>query len=284
LAPARPATLRGSHINVRRKVGSTRPDEGRRHKPVETGRKTGPAAAEVQNGDLSRGEIAANNARMKLLVVDDHAILREGLVALLQQFEQGADVLQASDTTEGLRLAEAHPDLDAVFLDLNMPGQGGMEAIPVFAKRCPQLPVIVLSSSEDPGDVRLALKSGAFGYVPKSASPRNILSALRLVLAGEIYVPPLMLDLPPAATGISGSAAPDAGQRLTERQTEVLRQLCLGLTNKEISRTLDLSEKTTKSHITAIFKALGVVNRTQAAAAARRAGIVTDANGANPSL
>jgi len=217
-----------------------------------------------------------NNSRMKLLIVDDHAILREGLVALLQQFEQGADVLQASDTTEGLRLAEAHPDLDAVFLDLNMPDQGGMEIIPVFAKRCPQLPVIVLSSSEDPSDVRLALKSGAFGYVPKSASPRNILSALRLVLAGEIYIPPLMLDLGPVPTDGSGRVASEAVERLTERQTEVLRQLCRGLSNKEISRALDLSEKTTKSHITAIFKALSVVNRTQAASAARRAGIVTD--------
>jgi two-component system, NarL family, nitrate/nitrite response regulator NarL len=213
---------------------------------------------------------------MKLLIVDDHAILREGLVALLQQFEQGADVLQASDTTEGLRLAEAHPDLDAVFLDLNMPDRNGMEAIPIFTKRCPQLPVIVLSSSEDPSDVRLALKSGAFGYVPKSASPRNILSALRLVLSGEIYVPPLMLDLAPVATDGYAQPTSEVGERLTERQTEVLRHLCRGLSNKEISRALDLSEKTTKSHITAIFKVLGVVNRTQAAAAARRVGIVPD--------
>lgn len=211
---------------------------------------------------------------MKLLIVDDHAILREGLLALLQQFDQSADVLQASGTAEGLRLAEAHPDLDVIFLDLNMPEQGGMEVIPIFAKRCPQSSVIVLSSSEDPNDVRLALRSGAVGYVPKSASPKNILSALRLVLAGEIYVPPLMLDVEP--TDGLGRVASDAGERLTDRQTEVLRQLCRGLSNKDISRVLELSEKTTKSHITAIFKALGVVNRTQAAAAARRAGIVAD--------
>jgi DNA-binding NarL/FixJ family response regulator len=132
---------------------------------------------------------------MKILIVDDHAILREGLVALLQQFEQGAHVLQASNTADGLHLAETHPDLDLVILDLNMPDQGGMEVIPIFTKRCPQLPIIVLSSSEDPNDVRLALKSGALGYVPKSASPKNILSAMRLVLSGEIYVPPLVVDL-----------------------------------------------------------------------------------------
>src|SRR5580698_8520153 len=182
---------------------------------------------------LRFGKIIGNNAGMKLLIIDDHALLREGLVALLQQFEQGVDVLQASEAEEGLRLAEAHPDLDAVFLDLNMPDQGGMEVIPVFAKRRPKLPVIVLSSSEDPNDVRLALKSGAFGYVPKSASPRNILSALRLVLSGEVYVPPLMLDPAPSALDGSGHAILEAGERLTERQTEVLRQLCRGLSNKE---------------------------------------------------
>ncbi|MFT4116647.1 response regulator transcription factor [Bradyrhizobium sp.] len=212
---------------------------------------------------------------MKLLIVDDHAVLREGLAALLRQFEQAADVLQASDVAEGLRLVEANPDLDAVFLDLNMPDEGGMGAIPVLAKRSPQLPVIVLSSSEDPTDVRRALKSGACGYVPKSASPRNILSALRLVLAGEIYVPPILLDFSPAAADEVDRVTSNPGERLTERQTEVLRELCRGLTNREISRALELSEKTTKSHVTAIFKALGVVNRTQAAAAARRAGIVT---------
>jgi DNA-binding NarL/FixJ family response regulator len=221
-------------------------------------------------------EIAGNIARMKLLIVDDHAILREGLVALLQQFEQGAEVLQASNTAEGLRLAEAHSDLDVAFLDLNMPDQNGMEMIPVFTRRFPQLPIIVLSSSEDPVDVRVALKSGAFGYVPKSASPKNILSALRLVLTGEIYVPPLMLDFVPAANDGSARALHNASERLTDRQAEVLRQLCRGLSNKEISRALNLSEKTTKAHITAIFRTLGVVNRTQAAAAARRFGMVTE--------
>jgi DNA-binding NarL/FixJ family response regulator len=146
---------------------------------------------------------------MKLLIVDDRAILREGLVALLGQFERGAEVLQASNTDDGFRLEE-NPDLDVVFLDLNIPNQSGMDLIPIFAKRFPQLPVIVLSSSEDPNDVRLALQSGAVGYVPKSASPKNILSALRLVLAGEIYVPPLMLDLASGISDQTGRAVPEA--------------------------------------------------------------------------
>ena len=212
---------------------------------------------------------------MKLLIVDDHAIVREGLAALLLQWEAGATVLQASGGIEGLSLAEAHPDLDAVFLDLNMPGQGGVEAIHAFRKRCPQVPVIVLSSSEDPGDVRRAIRSGALGYVPKSANPQTMLSALRLVLSGETYLPLLMLESSPADALPERNGAPhDVGGGLTERQAEVLRHLCRGLSNKEISRALGLSEKTTKAHITAIFKTLGVVNRTQAVTAARRAGMV----------
>lgn len=208
---------------------------------------------------------------MKLLIVDDHAILREGLAAMLRQAGPDTEVLQASEGAEGLRIAEQHADLDAVFLDLQMPGLGGMSAVPEFGRRRPELPVIVLSSSEDPRDVRRALALGALGYVPKSAPPQTLLSALALVLTGNIYVPPLMLE---PAGPVRRSAASEAGGReglLTERQVEVLRQLSAGLSNKEIARELGLSDKTVKAHVTSIFKALDVVNRTQAACAARRA-------------
>jgi DNA-binding NarL/FixJ family response regulator len=206
---------------------------------------------------------------MKFLIVDDHALLREGLCALLKQFEDNVTVLQAASAEEGLALAETHADLDAVFLDLIMPGQNGQDIIGTLCRRAPQTPIIVLSVSEDPNDVRRALKAGALGYVPKSATPQTMLSALRLVLSGNIYVPPFVVD---SAGG--DTAQRSKGEILTERQTEVLRQLCLGLTNREISRALALSEKTTKAHITAIFKALGVVNRVQASEAAREAGLL----------
>ena len=210
---------------------------------------------------------------MKLLIVDDHAILREGLAAMLRQAGPDTEVVQAGDGAEGLRIAEARLDLDAVFLDLEMPGSGGMSAIPEFGKRRPDLPVIVLSSSEDPRDVRRALALGALGYIPKSSPPRVLLSALQLVLSGNIYVPPLMLG-PAAAAPRSGGADPaSAGASLTERQLDVLRLLGKGLSNKEIGRDLGLSEKTVKAHVTAIFKTLNVVNRTQAASAAREADI-----------
>jgi DNA-binding NarL/FixJ family response regulator len=208
---------------------------------------------------------------MKLLIVDDHAILREGLAAMLRQVGPDTEVLQASESAEGLRIAETHADLDAVFLDLEMPGSGGMSAIPEFGKRRPELPVIVLSSSEDPRDVRRALSLGALGYIPKSSPPRALLSALQLVLSGNIYVPPLMLGPAAAAPRSAGADAARPSASLTERQVEVLRLLGKGLSNKEIGRDLGLSEKTVKAHVTAIFRMLNVVNRTQAANAAREA-------------
>jgi DNA-binding NarL/FixJ family response regulator len=127
-------------------------------------------------------------------------------------------------------------------------------------------PVVILSSSEDPADVRQALAQGAKGYVAKSASARTLVSALRLVLAGEIYVPSLLAQM---------GAAPVIRGPLTHRQIEVLHAICGGLSNKDIGVKLGLSERTVKVHVTAIFRALNVVNRTQAVNAARSAKLVT---------
>jgi DNA-binding NarL/FixJ family response regulator len=202
---------------------------------------------------------------MKLLIIDDHPVVREGLAALLRPFEPDAEILQASTRAEGLQLARANPDLDLVFMDLKMPGEGGASSIAEFGRRCPQLPLIVISSSESPADVREALAAGALGYVPKSAAPHTVVGAMKLVLSGEIYIPPLMLE-----PGVRSEPA----RRLTERQLGVLELLCNGASNKEIARRLSLSEKTVKAHVTAILRELGVGNRTQAARAASAAGLI----------
>jgi DNA-binding NarL/FixJ family response regulator len=216
-----------------------------------------------------------HNRQMKLLIVDDHPVVREGLAALLRQAGSETTVLLAGDSSQGLALAEAHADLDAILLDLAMPGSDGWAAIGEFGRRRPELPVIILSSSEDPHDVRKALAAGALGYIPKSAPPKTLLAALQFVLAGNVYVPALLAHetpaQPPAADDQGG---PGSAAGLTARQIEVLRLLCDGRSNKEIGRTLGLSDKTVKVHVTAIFKAFNVVNRMQAAAAAKRAGLI----------
>jgi two-component system, NarL family, nitrate/nitrite response regulator NarL len=216
--------------------------------------------------------ILRHSRGMKILVVDDHPVLREGLSALLRQEGPQTIIVQASSAAEALAAVERHGDLDILVLDLMMPGTGGLPAISEIGRARPELPVIVLSSSEDPRDVRNALSQGALGYVPKSASQTTLLSAIRLVMSGELYIPPLMLDQVAAAKSVADR--PMARALLTTRQIDVLRRISQGQPNKTIAYEMDLSEKTVEAHVTAIFKALDVVNRTQAAAAGRDLGLI----------
>jgi two-component system, NarL family, nitrate/nitrite response regulator NarL len=210
---------------------------------------------------------------MKLLVIDDHSIVLDGLAALLVSSKPGAIVLTAHDARDAFKLLGMHPDIDIILLDLRLPGFNGHEAITEFVRLRPDLPIIVLSSSEDPHDVRKAIALGALGYVPKSASRRTLMSAIDLAMNGEIYVPPLVVGRSDFGATPGERGAPNV-PRLTDRQIEVLAMLSQGQANKTIAVKLNLSEKTVKIHISAIFKALNVVNRTQAAAVGRELGIV----------
>lgn len=203
---------------------------------------------------------------MKFLVVDDHAILRQGLSALLQQMGDDVVILTAGDGAAAIAEVEAHDDIDLVLLDLTMPGPDGSHVIQAIAAKRADLPVVVVSASEDPADVRRSMAQGALGYVPKSADPETLLAALKLVLAGEIYVPALLLK----ENGAHAAASTGSLARLTTRQMEVLDGLCEGLPNKTIAFNLQMSEKTVKAHITAIFRILGAANRTQAVTIARQ--------------
>jgi two-component system nitrate/nitrite response regulator NarL len=210
---------------------------------------------------------------MKVLVIDDHPVIRAGLSAVLCQLGSDTTVLQAGDAEQALGIAGQHPDLDIVVLDLMMPGLGGFPVIAEFGRIRPDLPVLVLSSSEDPQDARKAFAHGALGYVPKSAGQNTLLAAARLVLNGDLYVPPLILTEPPS-TYLSRLSPNAGGAVLTDRQIDVLRRLGEGQSNRTIALELGLSEKTVKAHVTAIFRALNVVSRTQAAAAGREAGLI----------
>ena len=211
---------------------------------------------------------------MKVLIVDDHSIVRDGLAALLEQVRPDLEVHQAEDTTVGLQLLDEIGDFDLLILDLLMPGVDGFEAISAFGLKRPDLPVIVLSSSEDPDDVRKAFASGALGYVPKSANQHVLLSAIKLVMNGDLYVPPLVLTKRSEGDTEPGYAPKAVDKILTPRQLEVLILLCKGDPNKTIAAKLDLSEKTVKVHISWIFRALNVDNRLQAANIARAVKLV----------
>jgi DNA-binding NarL/FixJ family response regulator len=208
---------------------------------------------------------------MKLLVVDDQAMVRQGIVALLTQADPSTVVLEAGDSAQGLAIANEQEGLDAIFLDLALPGMGGMAAIVEFGRQRPDVPIIVLTASDDPQKVRQAFELGALGYVPKSASGQTLLAALRLVLSGEAFVPTLMLRDGPA---VSGPAPRRGGVRLTARQSEILDCLRLGLSNKEIGLRLGLSEKTVKAHVTGVLRGLGAATRAEAVKLARQSGLV----------
>lgn len=201
---------------------------------------------------------------MKLLVIDDHPVVREGLAMVLRQLQAAPEVLEAADGEQGLALLARHADVRGVLVDLRMAGLAGLPTIARLRAGRPDLPVVVVSASEDPADVRRAMAAGASGYIPKSAGRSTLLAAVQLVLAGERYVPPLLLQ--------EAAAAPAALTGLTPRQMEVLGLLCQGHANREIGLALNMHEKTVKAHVGAIFKLLGVVNRTQAIEAARSAG------------
>jgi len=208
---------------------------------------------------------------MKILVADDHALFREGLRHVLLQFGAGVAVIEAPNCEQALSLSALNPDLDLALLDLKMPGMDGFEAMSLLLERSPALPIVVLSSSEDPADMRRALEAGAMGFISKSETAQVILSALRLVLSGGIYVPPALVRESAIRAQSHASAA---SSRLTPRQLGVLSLVVQGKSNKMIARELDLSEATVKVHVSAIMKALNAINRTQVAMTAKKLGLI----------
>jgi DNA-binding NarL/FixJ family response regulator len=213
---------------------------------------------------------------LKLLVIEDHALVREGLVQTLHQLDADVTVMEAADCEAGCAILGLADDFDLVLLDLALPGIDGLTCLNLLRQRYPGLPVVIVSAYDDAHTVNRALKAGAAGFVPKAYSGDRLLDALRRVLEGTIFVPEQTL---PAHNG-AGLAVPAAAKEvaasdigLTGRQTDVLSLMVKGRSNREIAELLGLSEGTVKIHITAIFKALGVASRTQALVAVARLGL-----------
>lgn len=228
---------------------------------------------------------------MRILIADDHRLIVEGVKLKLSELGPDTQFVMAMDMAE-LREAIHAPDASSfalALIDLAMPGVHGNDHLTEVIERLPQVPVIVLSGSEDPGLMKGLLAMGVQGFIPKAYSPDVMLSAVRLVLSGGVYVPPLLLqERADGAATSTASTAPSAPltqappavaadsleerlrKLLTERQIDVLRLLSQGKPNKLIARDLGISEGTVKIHLAAIFRALNVRNRVEAVVASRR--------------
>ena len=195
---------------------------------------------------------------MKLLLADDHDLVRDAIGALLIKDDPDLVLATASDLHGALDKVRSEGPFDAVVLDLRMPGMNGLGGARLMIDACTPAPVIIMSGSASAADVQAALKLGVRGFVPKTLAGRSLINAIRLVASGETYVPASLLAhdraRPDRENGVTAE--------LTERESEVLAQLRQGHSNKEIARSLDIAETTVKLHLRSISEKLSARNRT----------------------
>jgi len=203
---------------------------------------------------------------MKVVLVDDHVLIREAMRGVIVALQPDAVVLEAATCAEALSLIQQNAEIALVLLDLGLPDRDGFEVLEELRERYPAISVVMLSGLNDRDNVVKALDKGALGFIPKSSSREVLVSALRLILAGGIYIPPdvLISNSDPISSPSAKKRPSPAELGLTPRQLEVLALMMQGKSNKLICRALDLAEPTVKNHVSAILKALGAANRTEA--------------------
>lgn len=212
---------------------------------------------------------------MDILLADDHALVRDGLVPFLQRVTTDAHVLEAGNFNEALAKAREADTLGLTILDLNMPGMDGLNGLAAMLAEFPLVPVVILSGSTHPADAFHSIESGASGFIPKTMRGETIIGVLRLVLSGEKYVPPFLFDyredLAKKEPGPGAQSGPLAV--LSARELDILSMIVDGAPNKVIARALELQEVTVKAHLRNIFRKIAVSNRTEAARTAILAGL-----------
>lgn len=215
---------------------------------------------------------------MKILLADDHALFRDGMRYVLRKLDEQVSILDAGNFPDALDVARDNSDLDLALLDLNMPGSEGAISVKMFHASYPEVPVVVVSGTDQRDDIERVMNSGAMGFISKMSSGQDMLHALRLVLDGGVYLPPqlLMHALGQVREDKRTWRTNEFG--LTMRQMEVLQQLATGLTNKDIALAIGLAEGTVKIHVAAIFQALRVNKRIEAVQAAQRLGLLAENN------
>jgi DNA-binding NarL/FixJ family response regulator len=218
-------------------------------------------------------------ASIRILVVDDHTLFRKGVISLLRQ-QQGLEVVgEAKDGEEGVRLAqELRPDI--VLMDVKMPGLTGIQAARAVRELQPEIRIIMLTVSDEDGDLFAAVKAGADGYLLKSVEPEQLAESIRLLIGGEPIIPhtmaaKLLTEFRAMAKKAEQPPAPSTTP-LTDRETEILQWLAKGQSNKEIGANLGISDNTVKIHLKNILRKLHMNSRVQAAVYAHRQGLVDE--------
>lgn len=216
---------------------------------------------------------------MRTLLIDDHAVFTQGLKFLLSDLDETIEFVEATSCDQAL--GTDHPeDVNLILLDYHMPGLHGLGALEAIKDNFPSATIVMLSSEDNPRLIREAIDNGAAGFVPKSSTAEVLVAALRLILAGGIYLPTSALtdvsdrDNVPADDGSSQTNEIDG---LSSRQLEVLMKVIQGKANKVVAHEMNISEGTVKAHLSAAFRVLGVSNRTEAVFAAAKLGLTSPA-------
>jgi DNA-binding NarL/FixJ family response regulator len=204
---------------------------------------------------------------MKILHAEDHPIFCQGIRPVLQTLADEVMVFEAHTIAHALEILKTNRDMDLILLDLAMPGMENFAGFYAIKKLNPDIPIVVLSVSEDTKHVRLMMKEGVRGYIPKSVEGEVIKSALKLVLAGGRYLPELLLEQLTTTETKKG--------KLSKRQREILTLIAQGLSNKAIAARLGISENTVKMHVKMVLQSLCVKTRTEAVVKAQRLGEIS---------
>ena len=216
--------------------------------------------------------------RIKVLVVDDHALFRRGIISVLANEDSLEVVGEATDGMEAIKKAkEDNPDV--ILMDLNMPRCTGLEAVQALQTEMPQINVLVLTVSDKEADLFAAMKFGARGYILKNTQPEELVHAILHIAQGGVIVSPLMAtkllgEFREFEPGVEKAAVQEVDSSSSPREKEVLQQLAQGATNKQIADSLFISENTVKTHLRNIMEKLHLANRSQAAAYAVKKGLV----------
>lgn len=214
---------------------------------------------------------------MRILVADDHKLVRDGLRPFLLELGGDVEILDAATLEEALQLVDSTPGLGLVLLDLMMPGMDGLNGLQQVKAKIPGVPVVIVSGFSTRDHVVAAVQSGAAGFIPKTVSGAALVNALRLVLSGETYLPSNTFFEDPVSTQAALAAAKPVGapppfDRLSRREGEILAQLVEGRTNKEIALALSLQEITIKVHLRNVYRKINAANRAQAVRIALQSG------------